>query len=89
LAYPFSSHTEHPQKTLETTAVASGKEPTMAQDPVQVDPQRCTVEFENDQVRVLRIHYGPHEKSVMHGHPASGAVFLSRYRRAPHLHADS
>jgi hypothetical protein len=26
------------------------------------------VEFENDQVRVLRITYGPHEKSVMHAH---------------------
>jgi len=49
----------------------------MAQDPVQVDPKHYTVEFENDQVRVLRIHYGPHEKSVMHGHPASVAVFLA------------
>jgi quercetin dioxygenase-like cupin family protein len=52
----------------------------MAQDPVQVDPQRYTVAFENDQVRVLRIHYGPHEKSVMHGHPASVAVFLADTR---------
>jgi quercetin dioxygenase-like cupin family protein len=52
----------------------------MAQDPVQVDPQHYTVEFENDQVRVLRIRYGPHEKSVMHGHPASVAVFLADTR---------
>jgi hypothetical protein len=29
----------------------------MAQDPVRVDPQHYTVEFENDQVRVLRIRY--------------------------------
>jgi len=28
-------------------------------------------------VRVLRIHYGPGEKSVMHSHPASVAVFLT------------
>jgi quercetin dioxygenase-like cupin family protein len=35
------------------------------------------VELENDQVRVLRIHYGPGEKSVMHSHPASVAVFLT------------
>jgi quercetin dioxygenase-like cupin family protein len=28
-------------------------------------------------VRVLRITYGPHEKSVMHHHPASVAVFLT------------
>ena len=52
----------------------------MAQDPVQVDPKHYTVEFENDQVRVLRIRYGPHEKSVMHGHPASLAVFLADTR---------
>jgi len=52
----------------------------MAHDPVQVDPQHYTVEFENDQVRVLRIRYGPHEKSVMHGHPASVAVFLADTR---------
>jgi quercetin dioxygenase-like cupin family protein len=52
----------------------------MAQDPVRVDPTHYTVEFENDQVRVLRIRYGPHEKSVMHGHPASLAVFLADTR---------
>jgi quercetin dioxygenase-like cupin family protein len=28
-------------------------------------------------VRVLRITYGPHEKSVMHEHPNSIAVFLA------------
>ena len=49
----------------------------MAQDPVKVDPKHYKVELENSQVRVLRIHYGPHEKSVMHEHPASVAVFLS------------
>lgn len=27
-------------------------------------------------MRVLRIKYGPGEKSVMHGHPATVAVFL-------------
>lgn len=51
--------------------------PAMAQDPVKVDAKHYKVEFENAQVRVLRIAYGPHEKSVMHGHPASLAVFLT------------
>jgi quercetin dioxygenase-like cupin family protein len=51
--------------------------PAMAQDPVKVDSKHYKVEFENDQVRVLRITYGPHEKSVMHEHPASVAVFLT------------
>ena len=49
----------------------------MAQDAVKVDPKHYTVVSENDQVRILRIHYGPHEKSVMHSHPNSVVVFLS------------
>lgn len=51
--------------------------PAMAQDAVKVDPKHYKVEFENEQVRVLRITYGPHEKSVMHEHPANVAVFLT------------
>ena len=50
---------------------------TYAQDPVKVDPKHYKVEFENDQVRVLRITYGPGEKSVMHEHPENVAVFLT------------
>lgn len=48
-----------------------------AQDPTKVDPQHYKVVFENDSVRVLRIHYGPGEKSVMHSHPQAVAVFLT------------
>jgi len=51
--------------------------PVLAQDPVKVDAKHYQVVFENDQVRVLRITYGPGEKSVMHDHPASVAVFLT------------
>ncbi len=49
----------------------------MAQDAVTADPNRYAVELENDDVRVLRIKYGPGEKSVMHGHPRSLGVFLT------------
>ena len=48
-----------------------------AQDPVKVDSKHYKVEFENSQVRVLRITYGPHEKSVMHKHPNSVAIFMT------------
>ena len=48
-----------------------------SQDAVKVDPKHYKVELENAQVRVLRAHYGPHEKSVMHSHPNSVAVMLS------------
>ena len=50
---------------------------TMAQDPVKVDAKHYKVEFENDQVRVLRVNYGPREKSVMHRHPAGVAIFVT------------
>ena len=46
-------------------------------DPVKVDPKHYKVEFENESVRVLRISYAPGEKSVMHYHPASVAVYLT------------
>ena len=48
-----------------------------AQDAVKVDPKHYSVITENAQVRILKVHYGPHEKSVMHSHPASAAVFLN------------
>jgi quercetin dioxygenase-like cupin family protein len=57
--------------------VAVAAVPAMAQDPVKVDAKHYRVEFENDQVRVLHVTYGPHEKSVMHEHPAALAVFLT------------
>jgi quercetin dioxygenase-like cupin family protein len=49
----------------------------LAQDPLKVDPKHYKVEFENEQVRVLRITYGMQERSVMHSHPNSVAVFLT------------
>jgi len=48
-----------------------------AQDAVKVDPKHYSVVSENDQVRILKVHYGPHEKSVMHSHPNTVAVFLT------------
>lgn len=47
-----------------------------AQDPVKVDAKHYKVEFENDKVRVLRVSYGPKEKSVMHQHPEGVAISL-------------
>ncbi len=38
------------------------------EDAVKADPQHYKVEFENDKVRIIRIKYGPGEKSVMHTH---------------------
>src|SRR5262249_1258820 len=49
----------------------------VAQDPTLVDAKHYKVTFENDQVRVLKITYGPKEKSVMHEHPNGVAVFVT------------
>lgn len=49
-------------------------------DAVQADPGHYTVEAEDDRVRVLRIRYGGGEKSVLHSHPASVAVFITDAR---------
>jgi len=48
-----------------------------AQDAVKTDPKHYTVVSENDQVRILKVHYGPHEKSIMHSHPNLVAVPLT------------
>jgi len=58
-------------------ALALAVPAVLAQDPVKVDSKHYKVESENSQVRVLRIKYGPHEKSVMHRHPNSVAIFLT------------
>ena len=49
----------------------------MAQDPVAVDPKHYSKELENDRVQVVRIRYGPRERSVMHEHPPGIVVFLT------------
>ncbi len=48
-----------------------------AQDAVKVDPKHYTVISENAELRILKIHYGAHEKSIMHSHPDSVAVALN------------
>lgn len=53
---------------------------TTAPDSVNADPKHHTVESENSKVRIVRISYGPHEKSVMHSHPAGAIVSLTNQR---------
>ncbi len=48
-----------------------------AQDPAKVDPEHYKVEFENAQVRVLRIHHDAHDRAPMHEHPAGVVVWLT------------
>ncbi|MFQ5553297.1 MAG: cupin domain-containing protein [Thermoplasmata archaeon] len=49
----------------------------MGLDAAEVDSKHYKVEFENEQVRVLRVKYGPKEVSEMHEHPNAVGVFLT------------
>ena len=49
----------------------------VAQDAVKADPKHYSVISENDEVRILKVHYGAHEKSVMHSHPNAVVVYLT------------
>ena len=51
---------------LAAAAIAFVSSAALAQDATKVDPKHYKVISENAQVRVLRIHYGPHETSVRH-----------------------
>jgi len=50
---------------------------SIGEDAVTADPQHYTVEFENDKVRIIRIKYGPGEKSVMHSHGPHVSILLT------------
>jgi quercetin dioxygenase-like cupin family protein len=49
----------------------------LAQDFAKVAPNNVKVEIDNHDVRILRVHYGPHDKTAMHGHPDHVIVFLT------------
>ena len=46
-------------------------------DPTVVDPDHYTVDHENDRMRIVRIKYGPGEKSIMHTHGPNASVMLT------------
>jgi quercetin dioxygenase-like cupin family protein len=50
------------------------KKITTPLDPVKVDGKDYKVEFENDQVRVLRVKFGPHQGAPMHEHQLNRVV---------------
>jgi uncharacterized RmlC-like cupin family protein len=43
-------------------------------DPLKLDPKHYKLEFENEQTRVLRVSFGPHEKGMEHEHTYSNVV---------------
>jgi hypothetical protein len=68
--YIAENISDHPIRILEVDLKGppAGPAPVSKLDPVKVDGRHYKVELENEQVRVLRIHYGPHEKGETHEH---------------------
>lgn len=68
----------HPVRIVEIELKSNLSLPSAVKPPaldwVKVDPKHCKVEIENDQVRVIRARYGPHEKGVMHEHALNYVV---------------
>ena len=60
--------------TVEICFAASA---VLAQDLTKVDPKHATVEFENDQVRVVRERYAPREVTPTHEHPARVSIWIT------------
>lgn len=49
----------------------------LAQDPTKAEPKHYRLAFENENVQVVDVHYGPHEKSGMHDHPGGVVVVIT------------
>ena len=49
----------------------------LAQEPTKVEPTHYRLDFENEHVQVISVHYGPHEKSGLHAHPGGVVVSLT------------
>ena len=75
-AYIAENTSDHPIRILEVdlNGGPTGTANKTALDPTVVDPKHYKVEFENENVRVLRIHFEPHEKSPSHEHMLNRVV---------------
>ena len=47
-----------------------------AQDPLKVLPKAYKLQFENDWVKVTRVHYAPHEKLPAHQHTQTASAYV-------------
>jgi hypothetical protein len=69
-AYIAENMSDHPIRILEVDLKGPppGPAPVSKLDPVTVDGRHYKVAFENEHVRVLRIHYEPRETGQTHEH---------------------
>ncbi len=69
-AYVAENISDHPIRILEIDLKGkpSGSAAVSKLDPAVVDSKHYKVEFENAQVRILRVHYDAHDKGAEHEH---------------------
>ena len=69
-AYVSENISDHPIRILEIDLKGkqAGPAPVSKLDVATVDAKHYKVELENDQIRVLRIHYDAHDKGAEHEH---------------------
>ena len=69
-AYVAENLSDHPLRILEVDLKTkpSGPAPTSKLDPTVVDAKHYKVQLENEQVRVLRVHYDAHDQGAEHEH---------------------
>ena len=69
-AYVAENISDRPIRILEIDLKGKpgGPAPASKLDPTVVDAKHYKVELENDQVRILRVHYDPHDKGELHEH---------------------
>ena len=69
-AYVAENTSDHPIRILEIDLKGLSAAPVVTSklDPTVVDQRHYKIEFENDQVRVLRVHYEAHDEGARHEH---------------------
>ncbi|MGE3959045.1 MAG: hypothetical protein AB7H96_20190 [Vicinamibacterales bacterium] len=69
-AYVAENTGDRPIRILEIDlkGAPSGPLPATKLDPPLVDPKHYTIDFENEHVRVMRVHFDPHDKGAQHEH---------------------
>jgi quercetin dioxygenase-like cupin family protein len=61
---------------------ASGSDSAAARDPIETDPDKYKVIFENERVRVLEYRDKPGQRTAPHSHPDYVLYALSTFRRS-------
>jgi beta-alanine degradation protein BauB len=62
--------------------------PVLAQDSAKTDPKIIKITFENEQVRILKAHYEPGDKTAMHDHLVPRVVVFLTDQHAKITRAD-